>query len=73
MKPNIQRAGRIARATTGTLCILAGGALWWLAWPETLLYRMSLTVFAVAVGGFQIYEAKKSWCVMRAMGCKTPM
>ena len=73
MKPNIRRAGRIARTITGTLCILSGGAPWFFVWPETTLYRILLTVFAVAAGCFQLYEAKKSWCVMRAMGYKTPM
>ncbi len=73
MKPNIDRKGRIARATTGALCIVFGLALWLIHWPETLTYRLIIFLVAIAAGAFQLYEAKHGWCVARACGLKTPM
>lgn len=67
MKCNIDRRGRIARLITGLICIVAGIALlitkqWWITAAVLIL-----------AGGFQLFEAKKAWCIMRAMGFKTPM
>lgn len=73
MKPNIEKRGRIARGVTGTLCVLAGIGLWVVSWPESLTYRGIASVVLVLAGVFQWYEAKKSWCVARACGIRTPM
>ena len=73
MKPNIDRKGRITRAITGLLCIVFGLAVWLIQWPETLTYRWIVSLAAVAVGAFQLFEAKRGWCVARACGLKTPM
>ena len=73
MRPNIDRKGRIARAITGLLCIGFGLILWLIPWPETLTYRWIVSLAAVAVGAFQLFEAKRGWCVARACGLKTPM
>ncbi len=73
MTPNITRAGRIARATTGTLCVFGGVACVYYAWPAQPVWRYTLAVVLVLAGMFQWYEARKRWCVMRACGFKTPM
>ncbi len=73
MTPNITQAGRIARATTGTLCILGGVGCWYFVWPESPAWRFTLVAVLVLSGVFQWYEARKRWCVMRACGFKTPM
>ena len=73
MTPNIGRAGRIARATTGTLCVIAGVSCVVLAWPAPIGWRYLLCAILVLAGAFQWYEARKKWCVMRACGFKTPM
>jgi len=73
MCPNIDRRGRIARAITGVLCIAFGVACFLSGWPETSGYRWIIIVIALAAGWFQLFEAKNSWCVMRACGIKTPM
>jgi hypothetical protein len=73
MKPNIDRNGRIARAITGLLCIIFGLTVWLIQWPETFVYRWIVSLAAVAVGAFQLFEAKRGWCVARACGLKTPM
>ncbi len=73
MKPNIELKGRVARGITGTLCIVAGVACWWIGWPESTTWRWGLSILGVLAGGFQLFEARKGWCVARACGLKTPM
>ena len=73
MTPNIKRNGRIARAITGLLTIGAGVAFWAVSWPESLVGRWVLIVICMMVGLFQLYEAKRGWCIARACGMKTPM
>lgn len=73
MRPNIDRKGRIARAISGLICIAFGFALWVIAWLESLTYRWIVSLVAIAAGGFQLFEAKRDWCVARACGLKTPM
>ena len=70
---NIDRKGRIARAVSGLLCIVLGVVCWVAGWPEAVGNRWIVSLAMVAAGGFQLFEAKKSWCVMRACGIKTPM
>lgn len=73
MKPNIDQKGRIARAISGLLCIAFGVAVWLMGWPESLAYRCVVSVIAIVAGAFQLYEAKRAWCITRACGFKTPM
>lgn len=73
MKPNIDRKGRIARAISGVLTIAFGGGIWLFDWPATASIRWIVTGVAVLAGLFQLYEAKRAWCVTRACGIKTPM
>ena len=62
---NIDRKGRRARAISGAVCmaVALGGFLagWW-----------TVATLLLIVGLFQLFEAAKGWCVMRAMGFKTP-
>ena len=74
MQCNIDKKGRIARAIWGALCLFAGIAIGIMC----LLGKLSpgfywATGLLIPAGLFAIYEAKKSWCVVRAMGFKTPM
>jgi len=71
--PNIARKGRIARAIAGSLCIAFGVVCWVAGWPETAGYRWIIILTALAAGGFQLFEAKNSWCFVRACGIKTPV
>lgn len=73
MKPNIDRSGRIARAISGLLCIAAGGACMVWAWPASMPWRWTIALGLLAAGLFQLYEARKGWCIARACGLKTPM
>ncbi len=74
LKTNIDRRGRLVRAASGALFLLIaafvllrglhiGGAG----------LRWSVGLVAAAVGGFQIFEALTGWCIVRALGGKTPV
>ena len=73
MQRNIRKAGRIARAITGLLTIVLGVLLILSGWPASVAWRWLLAVLAFAAGAFQLFEAARCWCVMRACGIKTPM
>ncbi len=73
MQCNIKRGGRIARAISGIICISVGSVLPWIGWPEAVFLRWAVAALAIAAGLFQLFEARRGWCVMRAMGFKTPM
>jgi len=75
MQCNIGAKGKAVRLRMGLLAlvgaavlagiILAGaleGVIWW--------YAVGATIFG---GAFAIFEARAGWCVIRAMGFKTPL
>jgi hypothetical protein len=71
---NIDRRGKIARLIYGIVLIVAAAivvAVWaipsggWLSWTIAAILSVS--------GAFSIFEARKGWCAVRAMGIKTPM
>jgi hypothetical protein len=70
---NIDNAGRLARAISGVLTIGVGILFLVFGWPHSEAGRWTLAVVAFAAGGFQLFEAARGWCVMRACGIKTPM
>ena len=74
LKCNIGAAGKAARLRVGLLGVAGGltlglvtavGALPTLAWWAV--------VGSIAGGSFAIWEARAGWCVVRAMGFKTPV
>jgi hypothetical protein len=73
LTPNIGLPGRIARGVCGFLMIALAVALWIWQWPTSTLLRVSRAVALLAAGVFQLFEAKRGWCVMRACGIRTPM
>ena len=71
---NIDSKGRAARLIYGVVVLLAGvaAAVFWArtagsAWPWVV------AVSLVVAGAFGIFEARAGWCVVRAMGFKTPI
>ena len=61
--PNIDRTGRVIRASLGSLCFLGGIAIcFWNIWAGVGL---------IGSGVFMLFEAFRGWCVMRACGVKT--
>jgi hypothetical protein len=73
MQCNIDAVGKRLRLISGLIVLAAavvlatvaaafGGWWWW-----------ALTCAALACGAFQVFEARKGWCALRAMGIKTPV
>jgi len=50
---------------------IALGVFW--AWPDGGVWKWVVSIACVAGGAFGLYEARAGWCVVRAMGFKTPM
>lgn len=69
---NIDRRGRVARAIWGACFVALGVAL--LVWrPSAGWVGWIAVASCLGMGVFSIIEACIGWCVMRAMGWKTPM
>lgn len=70
MQCNIEQRGRKIRAFGGVLAIMAGLVVLliapqdWLAWI--------IAPICILGGLFQLFEAWKGWCALRAMGIWTP-
>jgi hypothetical protein len=71
---NIDKRGRIARLIYGVVLVATAVVLaftW--AMHTTSVIRWVVVVSCAVAGGFGIFEARKGWCAVRAMGFKTPM
>ncbi len=72
MQCNIDARGRTVRRRGGLLCLVLGTFAVVAAfsgaprWPS-----LGVAVFLVLSGLFQLYESRKGWCALRAMGIKT--
>lgn len=75
MQCNIDARGRRLRLISGTLCCIAAVLLGVLAFAlHSGFWGLLIGGMALLAGGlFQIYEARKGWCAIRAMGFKTPV
>jgi len=71
---NIDSKGRVARLVYGVIVLVAGvvsATLW--ALPAGTVLAWGVSGLLVASGAFAIFEARAGWCVVRAMGFKTPL
>lgn len=71
---NINSRGKFARLIYGIILVAMGIALivlWALAGGGTIAWIIS--VACLLSGAFAIFEARAGWCIVRAMGFKTPM
>jgi hypothetical protein len=71
---NIDAKGKFVRLIYGTILLLAGLlmiALW--AAQEGTLIAWIVSIACTLVGAFVIFESKTGWCVVRALGFKTPL
>ena len=74
MTCNIDAKGKAVRLVYGIALILIGAALvYWWALGTGSLPRWGLSGLCVLGGAFAVFEARAGWCVVRAMGIKTPM
>jgi len=73
MQCNIDARGRRARMISGTICCVAAVIIAGIAFfrVEILSLLGVIALGLLAIGAFQIFEGKKGWCVMRAVGIKT--
>lgn len=71
---NIDAKGKLARLIWGILLLVAGTilAIAW-AWGTTSPMRWGLVIVCLVGGAFAVFEARAGWCVVRAMGIKTPL
>ena len=71
---NIDSRGKLARLIYGIVFISLGIVLMiaW-AWPDGQVWKWAVAIACVLGGSFAVFEARAGWCVMRAMGIKTPM
>jgi hypothetical protein len=69
---NIDRKGRVVRLVGGLVAV-ATGCLGLLAWalPAEDAVAIGTCLACVVVGAFMIFEARASWCVVRALGFRT--
>ena len=70
---NIDAKGRLIRLVYGVALVLLGVGLvfaWALRAGGALAWVVS--VVAILGGALAIFESRKGWCAIRAMGLKTP-
>ena len=72
--PNIDHRGRRARLVSGIVVAVGGAGLiiagLYYGGGKALLIG---GIVVLVAGGFMIFEAANAWCVLRAMGIKTPV
>jgi len=75
MECNIDKKGRLARLYTGILAIAFGIFIALLTYISVIPASLGwLAVAGSTLGGaFAIFEARKGWCIVRAIGIKTPL
>jgi uncharacterized membrane protein len=75
MECNIDQKGRLARLYTGIIAIVFGIALALLTYLSVIPATLGWLAVAGSIfgGAFAIFEARKGWCIVRAVGIKTPL
>tara|TARA_B100000212_G_scaffold336353_1_gene309571 strand:- start:211 stop:438 length:228 start_codon:yes stop_codon:yes gene_type:complete len=75
MECNISHKGRLARLYTGIVAIVFGLVLALLTTLSVLPTALGWIAVAGSIfgGAFAIFEARKGWCIVRAIGFKTPL
>ena len=71
---NIDAKGKAVRLVNGLILTAASAILvlaW--AWPAREVVPWVICLAAFVGGIFMIFEAHAGWCVLRAMGFKTPI
>ena len=75
MECNIDSKGRVVRVITGIFAILAGFVLAILVSQGILTSEsyMFVIIGSILGGAFAMWEARAGWCVVRAIGIRTPL
>ena len=74
MQCNIDAKGKVLRLVYGLVMIALAGVVAGLVLLDILPggWVWAGVVALALLGGFGVFEARAGWCVMRAMGFKTP-
>lgn len=71
---NIDARGKVVRLIYGMVLLLTAAVLiWFWALPGDSVLVWIITVLIAISGAFAVFEGWAGWCVMRAMGFRTPM
>jgi hypothetical protein len=70
---NIDDKGARVRRVWGVMCLMIAGLLGAMAYWSGTWWLWIIVGAAFCFGVLGLYEARQKWCVMRAMGVKTPM
>lgn len=70
---NIDQRGKRARLISGAIVVLCGGALIITGLIAKWKALLMAGIFLDVAGAFMIFEGTRGWCVLRAIGIKTPM
>ena len=75
MQCNIDAKGRAVRLVWGGMLVLCSLLLGVLAVVGVLVgwWVWALAGVLLVGGAFAVFEARKGWCLLRAMGIRTPM
>ena len=73
MKCNIDQRGRRSRILTGAIVDLVGVGLIAAGFVSRDENMYAAGVVLMVAGSFIIFEGVRGWCVLRAMGIKTPL
>lgn len=73
MQCNIDARGQRVRRIWGGLNVIAAAALAVAGLLTTIWWLYVIAGACLLSGLFAFWEAKKKWCVVRALGIKTPM
>ncbi|MGN6366817.1 MAG: hypothetical protein ACTHN5_00870 [Phycisphaerae bacterium] len=71
MQCNIDQTGARMRLVWGLCACAAGVILFGLALWAGTWWLWLIAAGCVGAGAFAIFESRKKWCVLRAMGIKT--
>ncbi|MDH3582688.1 MAG: hypothetical protein OER86_00555 [Phycisphaerae bacterium] len=74
MQCNIDRRGRLARLIWGVGMVIAALLVALTTWNGSIgPWAWSLTAVLAGLGCFGIFESRRGWCAVRAMGFRTPL
>ncbi len=74
MRCNIDAKGKVVRLIYGIALLFAGIALifFW-SYGSASIVRWIVSIAVMLFGAFGVFESRKGWCIIRAMGFKTPI
>ena len=74
MRCNIDAKGKLARLIWGVALLIVGALLliFW-AHPQGGALAWTISLVVMLGGAFAVFESRAGWCVIRAMGFKTPI